>query len=134
MKKGKFVIDSFAIIAYLEGVKSAQKVSDIFKSALNNEIEIFTSIITYGEILSLIKKHGDDTKVELFKRAFEQLPIKIINITNDTVEIAATLKAESKLGFGESYSAALAYREKACLITGEKLLASLKNKIDILLI
>ncbi|MBI9072305.1 MAG: PIN domain-containing protein [Melioribacteraceae bacterium] len=133
-QRGKYVIDSFSIISYCEGIKNSVKVSDIFKSALNNEIEIYTSVITYGDILSLIHKHADSVKVALFIKTFEQLPIKVINITKEQVEEAAKLKAENKLGFAESYTAALAISENACLITGEKLLGSLKNKIDILFI
>lgn len=133
-KKGVYVIDSISIISYLEGTKNSKKVSDIFKSALNNEIEIYTTLITYGELLSLIHKHTDSSKVELFKKTFEQLPISVVNVSKELAEDAAYYKAKNNLSFSESYLVALTKSKNACLITAEKLLASLKDIIDVLLV
>ena len=46
----RYVLDSYALIAYFEGEDGAQTVASIFKDALANKAEINVCVVNWGEI------------------------------------------------------------------------------------
>ena len=54
----KYVFDSFAMFAYFEKENNFDVVSDILKRAIDNEAEIFMSVVNWGEVYYIALREG----------------------------------------------------------------------------
>jgi len=52
VKKPIFVLDSFALPAYFQAEPAALKVKEILRQARDQEVTVFLSLISLGEIIS----------------------------------------------------------------------------------
>lgn len=60
----KYVLDSYALIAYFNGELGAEKVSEIFEMALDGQATIWLSVINWGEVYYIILREGGDDRAE----------------------------------------------------------------------
>lgn len=132
MKKGKnYVFDSYAVFTYLEGEPGAEKIADILKNALADRCKIFMSIINVGEVYYIVMREQGKNAAQLYLKTIERYPIIFENAEKEITLEAAEIKAFNKLSYADSFAAALAMRQKAKLVTGDKEFNCLKNKISI---
>ena len=110
--KSKIVLDSYAILAYLENESGGVLV----KKILNN---IFLSFINLAEIYySVIRDHGINTAKTTLS-TIRKMPIKIVSATDDLVLRAAEVKGFYSIALGDCFAVALALQEKATILTGD---------------
>jgi len=127
----RFVLDSYAFIAYAEGEKGAKEVSDIFMDCLAGKAEVFICVINWGEIYYIALREGGKEKAEIYKNTLARYPITIIDANQEITLQAAQYKAFHKVSYADAFAAALTKMEKAQLITGDKEFKSLEEEIKI---
>jgi predicted nucleic acid-binding protein len=127
----EYVLDSNAVIRYF-GVGDGQggeKVRDLFELAERNQARLFMSVLNMGEVLYILLKHLGEQRAFHYIQALRHAVTMIEADANRTIE-AATLKHQFKLGYADSFAAALAMASKATLVSAdpsfEKLGKSLK--------
>jgi len=54
VKKPKYILDSYALIAYFQAKPAGAKVRTILKEASNGHASAFMSVISLGEIITLL--------------------------------------------------------------------------------
>lgn len=128
----KFVLDSFALIAYCEGERAGQTVKDILKKATFNEAEIYLSIINWGEMYYIALREGGEVRAELYRTTFDKYPITIVEANKELTLQAAKYKAFHKISYADAFAAALTKIKKAILVTGDNEFKSLEREIKIL--
>lgn len=128
----KYVMDSYALIAYLEGEESGKSVITILEDALEGKAEIFLSIINWGEIYYIALREGGEERAELYRTTISKYPITIVEANKELTLLAAKYKAHYKISFADAFASGLAELKKAVLITGDKEFKDLENKIKIL--
>ena len=115
----EFLFDSFALLAFFQNEKGAEKVLKFLKETKNNRIEPLISVINLGEILYMTKKRfGDAKKIEILGR-IHQLSFNIIPVTNDLVFEAAEIKADYPISYADSFAVACAIDQSAEIVTGD---------------
>ncbi len=115
----EFLFDSFALLAFFQNEKGAEKVLKFLKETKNNRIEPLISVINLGEILYMTKKRfGDAKKIEILGR-IHQLSFNIIPVTNDLVFEAAEIKADYPISYADGFAVACAIDQSAEIVTGE---------------
>lgn len=127
----KYVLDSYALLAYAEGEKGAKDVSNIFKEGLANKAELFQSVINWGEIYYIALREGGKERAELYKNTFARYPINIVEVNKELTLQAAQYKANYKISYADAFAAALTKIKKATLVTGDEEFKSLENEIKI---
>lgn len=127
----KYVLDTFSIIAYFENEHGAALVSEILKQALVKDIEIFLSVINWGEMYHIALREGGMQRAELYRKTIAQYPIYIVEANKELTLKAAEYKAFHKMSYADAFAAALTYQNNAILVTGDKEFASLKKEIKI---
>jgi ribonuclease VapC len=127
----RYVLDSYAFIAYAEGEKGAQEVSGIFKDCLAGKAEIFVCIVNWGEMYYIALREGGKEKAEIYINTLERYPINVIDADKEITIQAAQYKAFHKISYADTFAASLAYIKKAVLITGDKEFKTLENEIKI---
>jgi predicted nucleic acid-binding protein len=127
----EYVLDANAVIRYF-GVGDGQggeKVRALFELAERNQAHLLMSVINMGEVLYILLKHLGEQRAFHYIQALRHAVTMIEADANRTVE-AATLKHQFKLGYADSFAAALALASKATLVSAdpsfEKLGKSLK--------
>ena len=115
----KYVMDSYAMIAFFENEPGAEKVELILKSLLERKAKAYMSVINWGEIYYNTLREQD---VETAEKAIEQLkqyPIVLVDADQRITYEAAKLKGRYKIAYADCFAAALSNRLNAEIVTGD---------------
>jgi predicted nucleic acid-binding protein len=116
----EYVLDANAVIRYF-GVGDGQggeKVRGLFEQAERNQAHLSMSVINLGEVLYVLLKHIGEQRAFQYIQALQHAVTLIDADANKTIE-AATLKHQYKLGYADSFAAALALSSKATLVSAD---------------
>ena len=119
MKK-KRLLDSFAILVYLNKEKGFQKVRDMLAEAQKSGEFILMNGVNVGEVYYILfRKRGQKQADYFLETILAALPITIITNTFNDVIDAAKIKAEYPLSFADCFAAALARKHDASIVTSD---------------
>lgn len=128
----RYVLDSYALIAYSRGEKGAEQVAQIIDDGLHEKAELYLSVINWGEIYYITLRNFDLKRAELFKETIDRYPITIVEANKELTLQAAQYKAYHKMSYADAFAAALAQLKKAQLVTGDKEFKALESEIKII--
>ena len=114
------VLDSFAVIAYLEGEPGADQVGDLIRKARDRDEKLLLSLINWGEVYYITKRAGGQDVADRALVQLDTLPIDVIFPDREVTRSAADMKATRKLSYADCFAAALAKVRNAELVTGDK--------------
>jgi predicted nucleic acid-binding protein len=113
------VVDSWAILAWLQKEPSAPLVRQIFLDANAGVINLLMSWYNAAEVFyTLAKREGTETAEEFLSR-LPSLPIRVVLPDEDGIVSAARIKGAHPVAFGDAFAIALAQSEDASVITGD---------------
>jgi len=127
----KYVLDSFAVIAYFEDEPGADKVSEILRALMNRKAKGFMSIINWGEMYYNTMREQGVEEAEKVLTQFDKYPIKLIEADRRLTYEAAKLKARYKIAYADCFAAALTLSLNALLITGDPEFNKLAQELSI---
>ena len=127
----RYVLDSFALLAYCEGEEGGEKVADIFKSSLDHKADIYLCVVNWGEMYYIALREGGEQSAELYRKTLEKYPITLVDATQDLTLQAARFKATHKMSYADAYATGLAKLKKAELVTGDKEFEPIGKEIKI---
>lgn len=114
------VLDSWAIMSYLQGEPSAERVADIIADANEDNVPLLMSVVNAGEVWYIVARRTSETDADRCIRELKQLGIKLVDADWDIAHDAARFKAKHKMSFADCFAAALAKQRKASLVTGDQ--------------
>jgi PIN domain nuclease of toxin-antitoxin system len=88
-----YVLDSFAVLAYLGGEAGMSRVKEILKQAEAKAYTIDLSLINLGEVLYITERENGLVEARQVLAAIDQLPVQIVPVSRDTVLAVAHVKA-----------------------------------------
>ena len=109
-----YVLDSFALLAWLNAEPSAAKVRNILQSRTTA-----ISAINVGEVAYILRKRFDASKVDLFLQRLPSFPFEIVTPALEDILEAAALKAKYPISYADAFAAQLALKRKQPLVTGD---------------
>lgn len=118
MKK-KYLLDSYAVLAWIQDERGAEFVEDLLYRARGYEEEALLNIINLGEIYYRCARIMDMQSARNLLENIRLLPIRIIPCPNDLVLEAAEIKRQYPIAYADAFALASALREKACIVTGD---------------
>jgi ribonuclease VapC len=116
---GVFVLDSFAVLAYLSGEAGMKRVQEMLENAARGLASIKLSMINLGEVLYITEREVGLAQAQAVLAAVEQLPVEILPATNARVLAAAHLKANHKFAYADAFAAAAALELNGTVLTGD---------------
>ncbi len=126
-----FILDSFALLAFLEGEVGAQRVQRILERATNEETLAYLSLINLGEILYITEREQGLAQAQKVLAAIDALPITLLPATRERILAAAHLKANHRLAYADAFAAAAAQEFEGTLVTGDPEFESVAQLIRI---
>jgi ribonuclease VapC len=115
--KKKKVLDSYALLAFLEKEGAYARIQDLLAT---EDAPVFMNAVNVGEVFYILSRQRGDRAAEYFLSVvLPGLPISVLDNSFDNVIAAARLKAKHALSFADCFAAATAIRENAVLVTGD---------------
>lgn len=131
-KKAKaYVLDSWAVIAYLEDEPSGEQVEDLIATAHEEQIPIYMSVINLGEVWYTFAREISEEEASVSVKTLRDLRIQFEDANWEITQEAACFKSQHKMSYADAFAAALAKLKKAELVTGDKEFKSLEGEIKI---
>ena len=118
MKK-KYLLDSYAVLAWIQDENGAQFVEDLLYRARGNKAEVLLNIINLGEIFYRCARVVDIQSAHNLLENIRLLPIRIMPCPNDLVLEAAEIKSRYPIAYADAFALASTLREDACIVTGD---------------
>jgi ribonuclease VapC len=127
----KYVLDSYALLAYFQGESSGAFVIELVQAALNRKTILYLSIINAGEIYYITYKNLNKAKADGILRDIHRLPVELCSATDKLVMSSAEIKAIYPISYADSFVASLAQELNAPLVTGDPEFKLLEQDFDI---
>lgn len=119
-KKPKAVVlDSWAVIAYLEDEPAAEKVADIISDAHEQEIPLLMTVVNAGEVWYIVAREASSADADASIKQLRDLGIEFVDADWELAKDAGHFKSKNKMSFADCFAAALAKQRKAHLATGD---------------
>jgi predicted nucleic acid-binding protein len=126
-----FILDSFALLAYLTDEPSAARIEKLIEDAKKEKIRLLLPLINLGEILYITERRGGVTKAQDTLALLRQLPVEILPTDEPSVFSAAHIKANFTLSYADAFVVAAAQKEGAIDLTSDPEFQSVKELIAI---
>ncbi len=118
--KRKRLLDSFAMIAYLNKEKGFEKVRDVMSEAQKSGDSVLMNEINVGEIYYILfRKRGLEKADYFIETILASLPIITVSNGFEDVVNAAKIKAENPLSFADCFAVDTARKNNAVIMTGD---------------
>lgn len=125
------VLDSYALLAFFENEKGADKVADIIRQARDRDKPLLLTTVNWGEVLYIAAKSSGNAAAGKIEEIIDTFPIEIVPVDRVLAKIAAEFKAAKKMSYADCFAAALAKLKKAELVTGDPEFKAVEPEIKI---
>ena len=123
------VLDSFALIGYLENETFSDKVEKLLKQARQGKIRIYLHAIHLGEVYYITLRERGQDLADLAYARIKAFPLRYIDIIDEKLlRTAAKLKANYPISYADSFAASLAIIHNSSLLTGDPQFKKLGKK------
>jgi predicted nucleic acid-binding protein len=125
------VLDSWAVLAYLDGEPAAQDVRQVLRTARGRQMVVLLSLIAYGECVYVIEREQGLQRAQRAIGIIDQLPLHVAPADRPLVFEAAHVKARYPLSYADAFSVALAKRTHGRVMTGDPEFKAVEPEIAI---
>lgn len=132
MRAAVRVLDSYSLIAYIEGEAGKDTMIEIFRSARDSGKPLYLSVVNWGEVYYITLREAGRERAEEVAHLISTLPIQIVDADLELAKQAALFKGTKKMSYADSFAAALAKERKAELVTGDKEFKQVEGEVKIL--
>lgn len=131
-KSTAVVLDSWAVIAYLEGEESSEKVANLIADAHEDGVPLLISVVNAAEVWYIVAR---ETSVAYADRAVKQLrdlSVEFVDADWTLAKEAGRFKSANKMmSLADAFAAALTKQRKGHLATGDPEFKHVENEISL---
>ena len=131
MKK-KRLLDSYALLAYLNKEDGYEKVRAVLAMAQQSSLPVLMNELNVGETYYILyRKRGHEQAEYFLDTVLAGLPVSMISNDFNVVISAAKIKAQHALSFADCFAVATAQRENAVILTGDPEFKNVEKFVEI---
>jgi len=128
----RYVLDSFALIGFLENEKFASRVERLLKQARKGKTVVYLHALHLGEVYYITLREQSQNMADLAYARIKSFPVRYIDIIDDELlRNAGWLKANYPISYADAFAAAMAIIHKVSLLTGDSEFKKLEKKESI---
>ena len=132
MKRPKYVLDSYALLAYFQREAGGAVIKTLLERAAQGEVQLHVSLINLGELAYLTERRRGSLALRQTLAVLERLAIHLANVDRERVLAAARVKARHPLSYADAFAVALAQELEALLVTGDPEFHKVEEIIQVL--
>lgn len=132
MRAAVRVLDSYSLIAYVEGEAGKDTMIEIFRSARDSGKACLLSAVNWGEVYYITLREAGQERADQVAHLISTLPIHIVPADLDLAKQAAIFKASKKMSYADCFAAALAKHRRVELVTGDEEFKEVEKDVKIL--
>lgn len=126
------VLDSFALLGYLENETFSERVEKLLKQARQGKIRAYLHAIHLGEVYYITLREQGQDLADLAYARIKAFPLRYIeSIDDEMLRTAGRLKANYPISYADAFAASLAIINHSSLLTGDPEFKKLEKKEDI---
>jgi predicted nucleic acid-binding protein len=118
-ERPRYVLDSFALLAYLGGEAGEARVKTVLVDADRGLAEAYLTVINYGETIYIVEREQGLNAARKAIAAVDQLPITVLPADRELTFAAAHVKANYPISYADAFAVAAAQVTAATLLTGD---------------
>src|SRR5689334_20574536 len=118
-KARAYVLDSWAVIAFLEDEPAGEKVEELIATAHEEEIPLYMSVVNVGEVWYTIAREVSEEEANASVKVLSDFRIQFEEVNWELAQEAARFKSQNKMSYADCFAAALTKSKKADLVTGD---------------
>jgi PIN domain nuclease of toxin-antitoxin system len=126
------VIDSHALLSYLEGEQGADFVANALGMAEQGNLACYMTIVNWGEVYYSILRSKGERRAQEATHVIDQLPVEIVNMDLNLVQRAGRFRERFRLPNGLCFAASLATSRSCPVLTGDPLFRRLDEDVQVL--
>jgi predicted nucleic acid-binding protein len=132
VKKPRYVLDSYALISYLQDEATADRIEALLGDSVQGRVKLYLSTISLGEFSYIAeRRYGADARQDALDR-LATFPIQLQEATLERVLAAARLKARYAISYADAFAVALAQELEAPVVTGDREFEQVESLVDVL--
>lgn len=115
-----YVLDANAVLRHFKvgNASGAEEVHDLFLQAQRKQARLFMSVINVGEVFYILLRDIGEQRALHYIQVLQHGVMIVEADISHTIQ-AATLKHRHKLGYADSFAAALALASRATLVSAD---------------
>ena len=127
------VLDSWALMAFLQGEPAAQEVEKLLRKAAEDKHKLLLCVVNWGEIYYSIARTEGEAVAQQKAADLATLAIELVPVSDDLelVREAARLKASKKMAYADCFAAALAKLRKVEVVTGDPEFKKVEGEVKV---
>jgi ribonuclease VapC len=130
----RYVLDSYALIGYLENEYFADRIEQLLKQAKKGDASLYLHALHLGEVYYITLREQGTHLADLAYSRIKAFPLTFIDqIDEELLLTAASLRAIFPISYADSFAAALAKIKNCTLLSGDPELKTLENKNELCL-
>jgi predicted nucleic acid-binding protein len=103
-----YVLDSSAVLRYLDGEAGAERVGEIFKSHLAGRCEATISAVHWGEVAGITCRMRGNQMMHLVLSRLSAFGIQVVGVDQDRAVRAALIKLKRHIPYVDAFGIELA--------------------------
>ena len=116
----RFVLDSYALIGYLENEPFSQRIEGLLNQARKGDCRLYLHAIQLGEVYYITLREQGQNSADLAYSRIKAFPLTFVDHIDENLLITAcTLKANYPISYADSFAAALAKIHECFLLSGD---------------
>jgi len=127
----EFVLDSYALLAYLEGEPGSDRISELLNAAKDGKCHLYMCVVNMGEVMYIVERERGLPKAQETLARIDELPIEIVDVDRPLTLAAAHLKMDCPIAYADCFAAALSQLKNATLVTGDPEFSKIKPDCNV---
>lgn len=131
-EKPVYILDSFAVIAYLSDEEGADKVEGLLSKASKGEIRLFMHVINLGEVFyTVFRREGELQAINVYGKV-RQYPVEFVEDLSESFLLnVARLKGTYPVSYTDAFAVATTIEKRGTLVTGDPELEPLETDKEV---
>ena len=130
----KYVLDSYAVLCYLQNEPGADIVFQLLEEATNNEAKLLMTWVNAGEVYYRVWREYGKLQAEKVFSLLLAWPLELLVADEELTLQAAVIKAENRLSYADAFAIAATTMNDAEIVTGDPEIQLASSKLGFKLI
>lgn len=125
----RYVLDSYAVITYLNDEPGAQVLHDILQLAQQGQVTVYMSWVNLGEVYYRLQRLYGRQLARKSIEIIKSWPVTFLIVDEQATLIAGDIKSRFRLAYADAFAAAAAINNQGILLTGDPEFKQLEGEV-----